>query len=133
MAPRPKFLRFSQITKSNQKKSHNIFMNFLASLININSIHSVTCFMNLILNKWNINIATFHLPYTGYSYWDRRNVSPVKPKHDNWLFVWLRNFLHKLFCWFISWINWVNSGKFMDNYCTCYFMAYMKKFTSILY
>ena len=24
--------------------------------------------------------------------------------------------LHELFCQFISWTNWVNSGKFMDNY-----------------
>ena len=36
--------------------------------------------------------------------------------------------LHGLFCKFISWTNWVNSGKFMDNcWISCQFMAVMKK------
>ena len=36
--------------------------------------------------------------------------------------------LHELFCQFISWTNWVNSGKFMDNYwISCQVMADMKK------
>ena len=36
--------------------------------------------------------------------------------------------LHKLFCHFISWTNWVNSGKFMDNcWISCQVMADMKK------
>ena len=36
--------------------------------------------------------------------------------------------LHKLFCQFISWTNWVNSGEFMDNcWISCQVMADMKK------
>ena len=36
--------------------------------------------------------------------------------------------LHELFCQFISWSNWVNSGKFMDNcWISCQVMADMKK------
>ena len=36
--------------------------------------------------------------------------------------------LHELFCQFISWTNWVNSGKFMDNcWISCQVMAGMKK------
>ena len=36
--------------------------------------------------------------------------------------------LHELFCQFISWTNWVNSGKFMDNcWKSCQVMADMKK------
>ena len=36
--------------------------------------------------------------------------------------------LHELFCQFISWTNWVNSGKFMDNWWISYqVMADMKK------
>ena len=36
--------------------------------------------------------------------------------------------LHELFCQFISWTNWVNSGKFMDNcWISCHVMADMKK------
>ena len=37
--------------------------------------------------------------------------------------------LHELFCQFISWTNWVNSGKFMDNcWMSCQVMADMEKF-----
>ena len=36
--------------------------------------------------------------------------------------------LHELFCQFISWTSWVNSGKFMDNcWISCQVMADMKK------
>ena len=36
--------------------------------------------------------------------------------------------LHELFCQFISWTNWVNSGKFMDKcWISCQVMADMKK------
>ena len=36
--------------------------------------------------------------------------------------------LHEFFCQFISWTNWVNSGKFMDNYwISCQFMADIEK------
>ena len=36
--------------------------------------------------------------------------------------------LHELFCQFISWTNYVNSGKFMDNcWISCQVMADMKK------
>ena len=36
--------------------------------------------------------------------------------------------LHELFCLFISWRNWVNSGKFMENYwISCQVMVDMKK------
>ena len=36
--------------------------------------------------------------------------------------------LHKWFCQFISWTNWVNFGKFMDNcWISCQVMADMKK------
>ena len=36
--------------------------------------------------------------------------------------------LHELFCQFISWTNWVNSGKFMDNcWILCQIMADIKK------
>ena len=36
--------------------------------------------------------------------------------------------LHELFCQFISWTNWVNSGKFMDNcWISCQVMADMEK------
>ena len=68
---------------------------------------------------------------TDYSYWDRRIVSPAKPKFDNSCSpdcaIFYTN-LHELFCQFISWTNWVNSGKFMDNCWTisCQVMAYMK-------
>ena len=35
---------------------------------------------------------------------------------------------HELFCQFISWTNWVNSGKFMDNcWISCQVMADKKK------
>ena len=51
---------------------------------------------------------------TGYSFWDQ-----------------LGNFLHKfswIFCQFISWTKWVNSGKFMDNcWILCQIMADIKK------
>jgi len=37
--------------------------------------------------------------------------------------------LHELFCQFINWTNWVNSGKFMDNYwISCQVMIDMEKF-----
>ena len=37
-------------------------------------------------------------------------------------------YLHELFCQFINWTNWVNSGKFMDNcWISCQVMADMKK------
>ena len=67
------------------------------------------CSMYVILSSKIIFVAFC----TGYSFWDR-----------------LRNFLHKLalFCQFISWTNWVNSGKFMDNYwISSQVMADMKK------
>ena len=36
--------------------------------------------------------------------------------------------LHMLFCQFINWTNWVNSGEFMDNcFISCHDMAEMKK------
>ena len=36
--------------------------------------------------------------------------------------------LHELYCQLISWTNWVNSGKFMDNcWISCQVMADMKK------
>ena len=36
--------------------------------------------------------------------------------------------LHELFCQFISWTNWVNSGKFLDNsWISCQVMADMEK------
>ena len=36
--------------------------------------------------------------------------------------------LHELFCQFISWTNWVNSGKFMNNcWISCQVMADMEK------
>ena len=36
--------------------------------------------------------------------------------------------LHESFCQFLSWTNWVNSGKFMDNcWISCQVMADMKK------
>ena len=51
---------------------------------------------------------------TGFSFWDQ-----------------LHNILrksHKLFCQFINWTNWVNSGKLMDNcWISCQIMAGMKK------
>ena len=38
-------------------------------------------------------------------------------------------FLHKLFCQFTSWTNWINSSKFMDNcWISCQVMADMEKF-----
>ena len=49
---------------------------------------------------------------TGYSFWDR--------------FIYTN--LHELLCQFISWTNWVNSGKFMENcWRSCQVMADMKK------
>ena len=37
--------------------------------------------------------------------------------------------LHELFCQFIIWTNWVNSGKFMDNcWISCQVMVDMEKF-----
>ena len=50
---------------------------------------------------------------TGYSFWDR--------------FIYTN--LHELLCQFISWTNWVNSGKFMANcWISCRVMADMEKF-----
>ena len=55
----------------------------------------------LLLSKY------INLQCTGYYFWDR---------------------LHELFCQFISWTNWVNSGKFMDNcWISCQVMTDMKK------
>ena len=61
-------------------------------------------------------VENFKYTFTGYSFWDQ-----------------LRNFLHKftqmLFCQFISWTNWVNSGKFMENcWISCQVMADMENF-----
>ena len=57
-----------------------------------------------------------------------------KEKSLHWVcridFRWLLFYtnLHKLFCQFISWTNWENSGKFMDNcWISCQVMADMKK------
>ena len=62
-------------------------------------------------NQEPIPKLRIHELLTGYSFWER-----------------LRNFLHKLFCQFISWTNWVNSGKFMDNcWISCQVMADTKK------
>ena len=42
-------------------------------------------------------------------------------------FTWI--YVHELFCQFISWKNWVTSGKFMDNCCiSCQVMADMEIF-----
>ena len=84
------------------------------------------------LNRWEIELcsspiardgiliglnlySTYQLmPSTGYSFWDR-------------LHIFYTN-LHELFCQFISWTNWVDSGKFMDNcWISCQVMADMKK------
>ena len=41
--------------------------------------------------------------------------------------------LHELFCQFISWTNWVNSGKFMGNcWISCHVMADMKTVNNYL-
>ena len=40
--------------------------------------------------------------------------------------------LHKLFCQFVNWTNWVNFGKFMDNcWISCQVMVDIKKFMTI--
>ena len=45
----------------------------------------------------------------------------------DWAFFYTN--LHELFCQFMSWTNWVNSGKFMDNcWILCQVMADMEKF-----
>ena len=50
----------------------------------------------------------------------------LHPKIDCAIFY--TNLLHELFCQFISWTNWVNSGKFMDNcWISCQVMTDMKK------
>ena len=89
--------------------------------------------------KYNHNIIAHKMlppsitKRTGYSYRDRRRVSPFKPKYEDRFFprfVYLLKYtLHKVFCQFISWKNCVNSGKFMDNCWTisCQVMAYMKE------
>ena len=42
--------------------------------------------------------------------------------------IFTQSYVHELFCQFISWTNWVNSGKFMDNcWVSCHVMAEMKK------
>ena len=52
----------------------------------------------------------------------------VKKKTGYFFLDQLCNFFHELFCQFISWINWVNSGKFIDNcWISCQVMADMKK------
>ena len=58
--------------------------------------------------------------------------------NENWYYIQVIPFeidcaifytnLHELFCQFISWTNWVNYGKFMDNcWISCQVMADMKK------
>ena len=61
----------------------------------------------------------------------RNKISSRKKKRFYWLFflrLIVYTNLHELFCQFISWTNWVNSGKFMDNcWISCQVMADMKK------
>ena len=65
-----------------------------------------------IITKINFKRVQFSYLGTYCSFWDR-----------------LHNFLHELFCQFISWTTWVNSGKFMDNcWISCQVMADMENF-----
>ena len=71
---------------------------------------------DLILLYWWLNpigLNWIHEFFTGYSFWDR-------------LRIFYTN-LHELFCQFICWTNWVNSGKFIDNCWIWGVMADMKK------
>ena len=62
-------------------------------------------------------LLILHVKYmfcAGYPFWKR-------------LPIFYTN-LHELFCQFKSWTNWVNSGKFVDNFCvSCQNMDDMKK------
>ena len=62
--------------------------------------------------RQNIALQIFSSRHTGYSFCDR-----------------LCNVVHKMFCQFISWTNWVNSGEFMENcWISCQVMADMENF-----
>ena len=87
----------------------------------ISNIHKDFSFKIFVLytcinfQSWIFFMVINHmLESTGYSFWDR-----------------LRNFLqklHELFCQFINWTNWINSGKFIVNcWISCQVMADMKK------
>ena len=81
--------------------SHTVL--FYTTTYLLTYLFMVTHVQNVLLIHYCINYLC-----TGYSFWDR-----------------LRNFfitnLDELFCQFISWTNWVNSGKFMDN---CWISSY---------
>ena len=69
--------------------------------------------MNSLITKFD-EIIIVNLKFKGYSFWD-----PLRNFYTN---------LHELFCHFISWADWVNSGKFMNNcWTSCQVMADMKK------
>ena len=84
-----------------------------------------------------VNNLNFHLRWR---WWDRIQAIFLKFFYFTWntndiqviLFeitcaIFYTN-LHELFCQFISWTNWVNSGKFIDScWISCQVMADMKK------
>ena len=68
---------------------------------------------------------------------DKELYNVSKTLNSKQTFFRLPNFytnLHELFCQFIIWTNWVNSGKFMGNYwISCQVMADMKNFNETKY
>ena len=70
------------------------------------------------------------------NYWKPRDSNVCEDLKECYRLFFLRSIvyiifytdLHELFCPFISWTYWVNSGKFMDNFrISCQVMADMKK------
>ena len=54
--------------------------------------------------------------------------SPIQQQSPNTNTYFFYTNLHELFCQFISWTNWVNPGKFMDNcWISCQVMDDMEK------
>ena len=71
-------------------------------------------------DSWLLLLATtlrLGLPFSGSVIPALCPAGTAKKKEDTgYSFLeQLRNFLHELFCQFISWTKWANSGKFVDN------------------
>ena len=95
------------------------------------SMQSFACFslapaksMSHCLNKNPFFLKNKNWPRTWYA-WNNKNVQVILFEIDCTSFY---TNLHELFFQFISWTNWVNSGKFMDNcWISCQVMSDMEK------
>ena len=130
----PKFDFCSQISTSKIIRTWLIF--FLIENISLGEhfllltsldIFSDICFKNLL----DADSSPQNSP-TKVMLRDGVGVRIKAPHQDNcYRLLFLRSIfytnLHELFCHFISWTNWVNSGKFMDNrWISCQIMADME-------